>query len=261
MKNGISPIVDRKEWFSHWFDSAFYHKLYAHRDEKEAAGFIDRLMGWLEPPLSTTMLDLGCGNGRHSKYLAAKGFNVTGMDLASSSIREAKKSGTASLHFYRHDMREFFGKKCFDYIFNFFTSFGYFKTDDEDRQVVRNISTALKPDGTLVVDYINSTYAVARLVAKEEKEIDGIRYHIDRWTDSTHFFKKITITDMLFGEPLEYIERVRKFTVGDFDRLFTENGLQLTNVFGDYQLSKYDPHSSPRIILIAQKTKHEQKEQ
>ena len=31
------------EWFATWFDSPHYHKLYAHRDEQEAAGFIDRL--------------------------------------------------------------------------------------------------------------------------------------------------------------------------------------------------------------------------
>ena len=38
------------KWFEQWFDSSFYHKLYANRDEKEAADFIDELINELQPP-------------------------------------------------------------------------------------------------------------------------------------------------------------------------------------------------------------------
>jgi SAM-dependent methyltransferase len=199
------------------------------------------------------MLDLGCGNGRHSKWLALKGFDVTGVDLAASSIREAKKYETTALRFYRQDMRMPFGKRAFDYVFNFFTSFGYFDNPADDDMVMNNISLALKPGGVLVMDYINSDYAEKRLTPAEEKEIDGIIYHISRWTDEKHFFKKITIEEPLFGKPLEYIEQVKKFSVSDFENLFNNNNLQITNVFGDYQLNEYDKEASSRIILIAKK--------
>src|SRR5690349_12033250 len=69
-------------WFASWFDSHYYHKLYAHRDDAEAAGFIDALMARLRPERAAAMLDLGCGAGRHSRYLATKGYAVTGLDLA-----------------------------------------------------------------------------------------------------------------------------------------------------------------------------------
>jgi len=170
----MTPVIENKEWFSRWFDSSFYHKLYADRNDIEAAGFIDQLVKELQPPSLAQMLDLGCGNGRHSKYLASKGFNVTGTDLASSSIREAKRWENPSLRFYRHDMRVPFGRNCFDYVFNFFTSFGYFKTSDEDHKVVSNISASLKPGGILVMDYINSRTAEKKLIPEEKKEVDGI---------------------------------------------------------------------------------------
>src|SRR5215510_2688976 len=95
--------INNSAWFKHWFDSSFYHQLYANRDEKEAAGFIDELIGELEPVPGSSILDLGCGNGRHSKRLAEKGFAVTGIDLAASSISMAKRFKYESLHFYRHD--------------------------------------------------------------------------------------------------------------------------------------------------------------
>jgi len=240
-------------WFKQWFDSSFYHQLYANRDEKEAAGFIDGLINELQPAADSTMLDLGCGNGRHSKYLASKGFDVTGIDLAASSIRQAKRWQTEKLHFYRHDMRVPFGKNSFDYVFNFFTSFGYFDDPSEDRKVVNNIHSAMKPGGVLVMDYINSVHAEKKLVPAEVKEIDGIIYKITRWTTDTHFFKKIRIENMELGEPVEHIERVKKFSVDQLKNLFADCGLQPEKVYGNYCLNEYDIQTSPRLILIAKK--------
>jgi len=248
----LSPASD-PAWFKHWFDSSFYHQLYANRDEKEAAGFIDELLANLQPSQNASMLDLGCGTGRHARYLASNGFNVTGIDLAASSIRSAQKYENGSLQFYRHDMRLPFGRNCYNIVFNFFTSFGYFKTSEEDHQVVGNIAAALKPGGMLVMDYINSAWSEKRSVPSETKEIDGIIYHITRHSDEKHFFKKITIEDIQPGEPFEYTEQVAKFSLTDFDKMFSLHGLELQQVSGDYNLGSYDAEKSPRLILLAKK--------
>jgi SAM-dependent methyltransferase len=254
MKNSTEKIIVRDEpWFKNWFDSSFYHKLYANRDENEAAGFIDELLEELQPEKRSYMLDLGCGNGRHSRYLASKGFNVTGIDLAASSIRYANNFKTPSLKFYRHDMRMAFGRNYFDYIFNFFTSFGYFKDDNENDKVINNMAASLKPGGILVMDYINVIPAERKLIAEETKEIDGVIYHIHRHADKNHFFKKIVIDDMLQGNPFEFTEQVAKFSFEDFETMFSNNGLQIQQVYGDYQLGNYDIEKSPRLILIAKK--------
>ena len=70
------------QWFASWFDSVHYHRLYAHRNHAEAAGFVDALVGRLRPPSGASMLDLGCGAGRHATPPAARGFAVTGPSLA-----------------------------------------------------------------------------------------------------------------------------------------------------------------------------------
>ena len=260
MKNITAAILKQEKnnghaWFKQWFNSSFYHQLYANRDEKEAASFIDKLVNELEPARDARMVDLGCGSGRHSKYLASKGFDVTGLDLAGSSIRQAKRWETEKLHFYRHDMRMPFGYEVFDYVLSFFTSFGYFDDPSEDRKVVTNIFSALKPGGIFVMDYINSVYSEKKLVPSEVKEVDSIIYHISRWTTDTHFFKKIRIENIGMPEPAEHIERVKKFSVDDLKRLLAHCGLQVVKVYGDYNLNEYDIQTSPRLILIAKKTK------
>ena len=245
--------INREEWFKHWFDSSFYHKLYANRNEREAAGFVDALLEELCPEDRSKMLDLGCGNGRHSKYLASKGFSVTGLDLSSSSIMDAKKYESSNLNFHRHDMRLPFGNNYFDYVFNFFTSFGYFKSSLEDDQVLSNISSALKPGGMLVMDYLNVAFAEKRLVPAEENEIDGIVYNITRWTDEHIFYKRIVLDNTGSRYPVEFNEQVRKYRVEDFNQMFANNNLHLQHVYGDYQLGIYSKERSPRLILLAQK--------
>src|SRR5205823_3080645 len=153
------------------------HKLYAHRSEEEAADFVDELIAELQPDKGAVMLDIGCGSGRHCKRLASKEFNVTGIDLALSSIRQAKKYENSLLQFFQHDMQQPFGNNHFDYVFNFFTSFGYFKNENEHNKVLSNMSNALKQGGKLVLDYMNIYYVEERLIPKEQKEIDGTIYH------------------------------------------------------------------------------------
>lgn len=240
-------------WFKDWFNSPYYHQLYFQRDEAEAEAFINKLIDHLKPVPGSQMLDVACGKGRHSIQLASKGFCVTGIDLSEDSIIEAKMQETENLEFFVHDMRLPFRINYFDYAFNFFTSFGYFRTMREHENAIRTIAQSVKKGGTFVLDYLNTHYAEDHLVHKSEKEIDGVNYYITKWFDETHFFKKIAVEDEALEEPLEYTEKVVKFTLGDFTEMFAYHGLQIQEVFGDYQFSDYNVNKSPRLLMIARK--------
>ena len=245
----------QQTWFKDWFNSPYYHQLYFKRDDKEAAAFIDNLISYLKPAPNSTMLDVACGRGRHSIQLAGKGFDVTGIDLSDDSINDALQYETETLHFYKHDMRLPFRMNYFDYAFNFFTSFGYFKTRREHDNAIRTIAQAIKREGVFVMDFLNVHYAEDHLVHQSEKEIDGINFIITRWYDETHFYKKIIVEDDSQEEPLVYTEKVAKFSLGDFTEMFAYQGLQMQEVFGDYSFSNYDVKKSPRMVMIAKKVK------
>jgi SAM-dependent methyltransferase len=240
-------------WFAAWFDSPHYHTLYAHRSDTEAAAFIDALIDRLQPGDDASILDLGCGAGRHARYLASKGFGVTGLDLSAASIHRAQRFERPGLRFLRHDMRVPFGQQAFDYVFNMFTSFGYFADAAEHQLVVRNIANALQPGGRLVLDYLNVHHAEARLTPAEIKQIDGVTYRVTRWSDSTHFYKRIQIDAAADAAAGEHVERVAKLTYADFDDMFTRCGLSIEAVYGDYALQPYDVRTSPRLILVARR--------
>lgn len=240
-------------WYKDWFNSPFYHKLYFERDEKEAEAFIKRLISYLHPVPGSRMLDVACGKGRHSKTLASLGFAVTGIDISVDSIAYAKQFEKDNLDFYVHDMRLPFWGNYFQYAFNFFTSFGYFKTRREHDDAIRTIAKSLKRDAVFVIDYLNTHFAEDHLVYNESREISGTQYDIHRWDDETHFYKKISVRDNSLNSPLEYTEKVAKFSLGDFTDMLSYQGLQVQEVFGDYQFSPYDVRATPRLIIIAKK--------
>jgi 2-polyprenyl-3-methyl-5-hydroxy-6-metoxy-1,4-benzoquinol methylase len=245
--------MEEHPWFKDWFNSPYYHLLYFNRDEQEAANFIDKLIQHLNPPAGSRMLDVACGKGRHSIHLAEKGFDVTGIDLSEDSIREALQYETNTLHFYRHDMRLPFWINYFNYAFNFFTSFGYFKTRREHDNGIRTIAQSIKSGGYFVMDYLNVHYAEDHLVHQFDKEVDGINFFITKWFDETHFYKKIAVEDEALEEPLVFTEKVSKFSLGDFTEMFAFQGLMIEEVFGDYNFGDYHVRKSPRLIMVARK--------
>lgn len=240
-------------WFREWFDSPYYYDLYFKRDKKEAAAFIDQLIDYLKPPPGSQMLDIACGKGRHSVQLASKGFEVTGIDLSENSIRKAKKKENDHLHFFLHDMRLPFCVNYFDYAFNFFTSFGYFRTRREHDNAIRTISLSLKHQGIFVIDYLNVHFEEDNLAHKSEIKIKNVNYFITKWFDETHFHKKIIVEDDKKKTPLEFEEKVVKFTFGDFVDMLSFQGMQVQEVFGDYNFGEYSIKNSPRMIIIAKK--------
>ncbi len=240
-------------WFKDWFNSPYYHKLYAHRDMAEAANFIDNLIDFLKPIDGATMLDVACGKGRHSMQLASKGFNVTGIDLSAESIANALQSESETLHFFEHDMRLPFYINYFDFAFNFFTSFGYFNTQREHDNAIRSIATAIKPGAVFVMDYLNVNLASKAGIIEIEQKIDSTTYLISKWNDENHFYKKIVVKDDALTIPLQYTEKVSKFMLPDFEKMFAKQGLSIIHTFGNYELAQFDFATSPRLILVAKK--------
>ena len=247
--------METAAWFKNWFSSPYYHLLYFERGHEEAAVFIDKLIDYLKPVPGSLMLDVACGTGRHSIQLAEKGFDVTGIDLSFENINASKKTEKDNLHFFQHDMRLPFWINYFDYAFNFFTSFGYFRTRREHDNAIRTIANSIREGGTFVLDYLNVHYAENHLVHKSEKQIDSINFYITKWFDETHFYKKIVVEDDALDEPVEHTERVAKFSLGDFTEMMAYQDLQVQEVFGDYYFGHYDVINSPRMVIVAKKVR------
>lgn len=238
-----------KDWFSDWFNTSYYHLLYKNRDESEAEFFIENLISFLAPSNNAKILDLACGKGRHSFKINQLGFDVTGIDLSKNSIEIAKKQSNDRLQFAVHDMRQPFQKNEFDVVLNLFTSFGYFNDDQDNQRVLDAVNNNLKPNGTFVLDFLNSSKVVTELVPYEEKTIDGITFKLSKSFENHVIQKKIEFTD--HGRDYSFTERVTAFSKADLEQLFEKTSLIITNYFGNYQLEEFNESTSERLILVA----------
>jgi len=247
----LSRVPSTDQWFETWFNSPYYPILYFHRNEEEAGRCIDRLMEYLKPPASALVLDMASGDGRYARQLAERGLEVDGIDLSSRNIQKSAASAAGQLVFYTHDMRSYFRSNYYDYVFNFFTSFGYFDSQRENEQALRSMGMALKEGGTLVLDYLNSTFIKENLVENEVKVIKGVQFFIQRSLSGDRFVKRIEIYDSSKLIREKHEERVMAYTLQDFEEMFGRQQLKIRETFGDYDLSPYEPNHSPRLLLIA----------
>lgn len=240
--------METKDWFTSWFNTPYYHILYQDRNDEDARLFMRNITSFLQLPKNAHIADLPCGKGRHAVFLNSLGFRVTGGDLSENSIAFAKKSENESLSFEVWDMRKPLENR-YDAIFNLFTSFGYFKEEADDLLVLRNMKNGLKPNGVLVLDFLNVIKLQQTLVKKETKTLDGITFDIQREIKEGFILKHISFTDK--GKNYHFTERVKFLDIQTFKAYFKHTGLKLVHTFGNYNLDPYNEATSNRLICVA----------
>jgi len=239
------------KWFDTWFDTKYYHILYKNRDFSEAENFISNLVNDLKVDKNGTVLDLACGKGRHSIYLNKLGFNVIGVDLSKESIEFANRYKNDKLSFFVHDMREPMANKSFNFVFNLFTSIGYFDDVKENEKMLKSIDSYTAEDGVLVIDFMNAYKVINNLVKSEIKVVDGITFNISREVINGFIVKTITFSDA--GKDYKFQEKVQALQLSDFERYLKSTNFSIYKTVGDYNLGNFDLENSNRLIIFAKK--------
>jgi len=235
------------KWYATWFDTPYYHILYKNRDNDEAQNFMRQLTGFLNLKNKSHILDVACGRGRHAIYLNKIGYRVTGIDLSQNSIDYAKKFETDGLHFERHDMCQPMGK-TYDVVFNLFTSFGYFEKDDYNVNAIKAMKANMKSNACGVIDFLNVHHTLKHLKSHDVKTIDNIEFKIHKWVEDGYIFKRIQFEAE--GREFDFTERLKCIDLELFKTYFKAAGLQIKQVFGNYNLEDYNAETSERLILI-----------
>lgn len=240
-----------KDWFAEWFDTPYYHLLYKHRNFDEAALFISNLLNYLQPGKKAVLLDACCGKGRHALYMNKAGFSVDAFDLSENNIRLAQQNQTATLHFYKNDIRTPLFLNKYDVVFNLFTSFGYFENEADNISAIKALSDSIKPEGVLVMDFLNAHKTIDNMVEKEQKKVGELTFNIKRKVKNGFIVKQISFEDN--GRKFKFEERVKALYENDFKKYFNLAGLKLFKTAGDYHLNDFNKTTSDRLILFAKK--------
>ncbi len=236
-------------WYKEWFGEE-YLELYSHRDDSEAhehADFVERCLG-SGGPKPRAVLDLACGAGRHTAALRERGYRTLGLDLSITLLARMRARGLPRV---AGDMRRLpFADGSFDWVLNFFTSFGYFERERENFLVLEEIARILSPGGRFLIDLLNPGPALANLKPQDSQEMGGWRAAVERsYDEATHRMNKRIEVSAPGVPPRTFFESVRIYQPEEVTIGLRWAGLEVSSLFGNFHGDPYE-RDSERLILL-----------
>jgi ubiquinone/menaquinone biosynthesis C-methylase UbiE len=139
---------------------------------------VDFLAKLMELRAGMSLLDMGCGTGRHAVEFAKSGLCVTGVDLSSGMLDEARKAARAAgvdVEWIQADATKFASEKSFDAAVCLCEGgFGLIGEGEDpvahDLAILRNVHRALKPGGPFVLTALNGYSIIRQMTDEHVKE-------------------------------------------------------------------------------------------
>lgn len=132
--------------YANYYNLFYKDKAY----DAEAKYVVDLILKF--KPDAKTILDVGCGTGKHAYLMSQLGFQVEGIDQ-SEKMLEAAKANFPELKFYQGDGRNFKLDHKFDVVTSLFHVASYQKLNDDMNHYMSTINRHINTDGLFIFDF------------------------------------------------------------------------------------------------------------
>jgi SAM-dependent methyltransferase len=131
----------------------YYNLLYKDKNYQEEVDYIEKLIKTYSKNSVNSILDLGCGTGRHDTLLNKKGFKITGVDLSEKMIEIAKNQNIKNSEFIIGDVRNLNLNRQFDAVISLFHVASYQTTNEDFVNYMQTAYNHLKKGGIFIFDF------------------------------------------------------------------------------------------------------------
>lgn len=145
----------KTEWWKNFYDEHLAHMLLHPATGEESQLTCDFLTKILNLSPGDHLFDQCCGTGRLAIEFAKRGYQITGIDLATSYIKEAQMMNQSGTEFSVADAFLYQTPEPCDAVINWWTSFGYSDDDAQNLKMLERALASLKPGGCFAMDYMN----------------------------------------------------------------------------------------------------------
>jgi len=224
--------------------ACFYDLLYA---DKDYAGEVQYVAGLIQrfAPSSRSLLDLGCGSGRHARLFAEQGFEVAGVDRSAEMLRQASSQtangASQKVSFTQGDIRTIRMGQTFDTVLAMFHVMSYQNSNDDFVAALRTVRAHLAPGGVFIFDCwygpgVLSDRPSVRFKEVENEAIKVLRVATPAVNPNTNVVDveyRIMVIDKRTGTCTELRENhaMRYFFLPEIELLCRQNGLNLVQSY------------------------------
>lgn len=162
--------------------SEYYDLLYNDKNYKSEVDYIDKLIK--ENSFNArSLLDMGCGTGKHAELLSDKGYIVHGIDLSEDMLKVAEKRRIGredKLLFTNSNIQELQLEKKFDAVISLFHVMSYQNSNDELTKAFKVAQTHLKIGGIFIFDFWYGPAVLTDLPTTRVKRLENDNIKISR---------------------------------------------------------------------------------
>ena len=216
---------------------------------------------WLPKNKDARILELCCGTGRLTLPIAKDGYDISGVDITSSMLEQAKvkaSEGGLEVEFIEADIRTLDLPEKYDLIFIPFNSIHHLYKNEDLFKAFKVVKNHLKEGGLFLLDCFNPNI---RFIVEGEKEQKEIAEY------TTKDGREVLIKQIMRYENRTQINRIewRYYINGEFDsiqnldmRLFFPqeldsylewNGFNIIHKFGGFEEEAFNDNSEKQIFV------------
>ncbi len=234
------------------------------RIQREAPLILDTLNRTAE----RKVLDLGCGTGEHSRFLAGEGFEVVGVDRSETLLAQAQaEPESAGVQFVHCDLRDLSGLE--------FGRFGgaiclgntlvNLREESDLERFAQGLSGSLVPGGRILIQILNYFGLRERKVRHlqlnflEDEGGERVFLRMMQYLPEglVRFYPVTLKLDPSAEQPVELVHaravELRGWELGEIKPILERNGLRVVRVLGDMVDAAFDPVNSSDLVVIAER--------
>jgi SAM-dependent methyltransferase len=246
--------------------SKYYNLLYKEKNYVNEFNYINNIIkaNIVSFCKNISILDIGCGTGRHLRLFKDAGYTVFGIDLSESMLFEARKTLNQEENLICDSASNFNFHIKFDVVISLFHVMSYQIETEELESVFKNIKKHLADNGLFIFDFwygpaVLSDPPTVRIKRFEDEEIKitriaepvmhynenivDVNYEMILEDKRMHFFKKIIET-----------HKMRYLFLPEIKKIADDNNLTVLNAYQWLDFLPLSEKSWYGVVLLTHTT-------
>ena len=219
------------------------------------------------------ILEIGCGTGRITIPIAKDGHKVVGIDISESMLAILKnkiKNSILDISCHKMDMKNINIKGNFSLVIIPFNGFQSMLDISDQYECLSSIRAHMHSDSNLVLDMFppslnmfdqnpQTWYQVKEIISADSSESIMVKHSSKYLLESQLIHTKLMIEEIINCEIVKTVYKdfsLRYTNRYESEYLFKHTGFKIENLYGNFNLDKFDENSDKMIWILKPQGKH-----